>query len=150
MFSVVIPIFNESENIKSLFEEIKESLKKYKDFELIYVNDCSTDDSDVPLTKIKNNNINIQVLFNKKNQGQSYSINKGIQSAIYNTILTELYGRRSVLKNLLISAVARRQSTLQNRISDITEVYEAEYQANRVVIGGSEINTIYDEVTINY
>ena len=88
MFSVVIPIFNESENIKSLFEEIKESLKKYKDFELIYVNDCSTDDSDVPLTKIKNNNINIQVLFNKKNQGQSYSINKGIQSAIYNTIVT--------------------------------------------------------------
>ena len=71
-------------------------------------------------------------------------------SAIYNTILTELYGRRSVLKNLLISAVARRQSTLQNRISDITEVYEAEYQANRVVIGGSEINSIYDEVTVTY
>ena len=71
-------------------------------------------------------------------------------SAIYNTILTELYGRRSVLKNLLISAVARSQSTLQNRISDITEVYEAEYQANRVVIGGSEINTIYDEVTVTY
>ena len=43
MFSLVIPLFNESRNIKFLLKEIKNNLINYKNYEIILVNDASTD-----------------------------------------------------------------------------------------------------------
>ena len=51
--SIVIPIYNEKENIKYLFNEFKQ----YKIYEIvdevIYIDDCSTDGSLVELNLIK-------------------------------------------------------------------------------------------------
>ena len=43
-FSIVIPCFNESKNIKKLVSEIDQHLKNYK-YEIILIDDLSTDDS---------------------------------------------------------------------------------------------------------
>lgn len=87
MFSVVIPIFNEEENLESLIKEIYNSLTKHKDFELIFVNDCSSDDSLKILEKQKKN-FEFKILNNKTNIGQSFSILFGIKNSKYNTIVT--------------------------------------------------------------
>ena len=45
MFSIIVPIYNEEENINELVSEIYTSLWEYNDFELLIVNDCSNDNT---------------------------------------------------------------------------------------------------------
>jgi dolichol-phosphate mannosyltransferase len=89
-FSVVVPLFNEALNIKILVEEIFESLKTFKKkFELILVNDCSTDSTFKELQNLKKKYIDyILVINNKKNIGQSFSLVKGIIKANNKIIVT--------------------------------------------------------------
>lgn len=72
MFSIIIPLYNKSHYIirclKSVFSQ------KYKDFEVIVINDGSTDNS---AEIILENFPNVQ-LINQENQGVSAARNKGI------------------------------------------------------------------------
>jgi glycosyltransferase involved in cell wall biosynthesis len=44
--SVVIPMFNEEDTVEITLSEVVKSLKKYEgSYEIIFVDDCSTDDS---------------------------------------------------------------------------------------------------------
>jgi len=86
-FSIVIPIYNENDNIGKLLEEIFNNLKSFKKFEIIFVDDFSSDDSLKTLNDLKTKH-NFKIVKNNKNYGQSYSIYKGIKSAKYNTIIT--------------------------------------------------------------
>ena len=45
MFSIIIPIYDEEKNIEFLINEILFNLKKYKNFEIIVVDDSSKDSS---------------------------------------------------------------------------------------------------------
>ena len=45
MFSIVIPIFDEAQNIEAFVNEIFNSLNDYNDFEVILVNDSSNDNT---------------------------------------------------------------------------------------------------------
>ena len=45
MFSIVIPIYNEAQNIEVLVNEIYKSLIDFNNFELILVNDASKDNT---------------------------------------------------------------------------------------------------------
>ena len=88
MFSIVIPIFNEAENIEFLIEEIQKSLqKKYNKFDLILVNDGSSDDTVEVVNNLKKK-YHIILLNNDINKGQSYSIHKGITESKNNIIVT--------------------------------------------------------------
>ena len=58
MLSIVIPIHNEADNINSFFEEVVTSIPENIKFELIYVDDCSTDDS---LSRIQSLKIRIHL-----------------------------------------------------------------------------------------
>ena len=53
LLSVVIPIFNERDNVTSLVEEIHTALVGVCDFEVIFIDDASTDDSLAILTELK-------------------------------------------------------------------------------------------------
>ena len=50
-FSIVVPVFNEGQNIMLLYNEISDSLKKYS-YEIIFVNDGSPDESEKTLESI--------------------------------------------------------------------------------------------------
>ena len=86
MFSIIIPVYNEAENVSSLLEEILDSLSSYNDYEIIVVNDCSTDKTVDIVTNKKNDKI--KLINNTLNFGQSYSIKTGINSSKYNIIVT--------------------------------------------------------------
>lgn len=86
MFSIVIPLFNEEDNIEPLIKETYLYLKKYNNFEIILVNDASTDKTLEIIKKV--NNDNISIINNDKNKGQSFSIHKGISKSSNETIIT--------------------------------------------------------------
>lgn len=74
--SVILPVFNE----EMLIERCVDSILKqtYKNFELIIVNDGSTDGT---LEKIKNYNDNRIKIYSQKNQGAGQARNKGLKEA---------------------------------------------------------------------
>ena len=86
MFSVIIPVYNEEENLLQLVDEIKDSLSDTKNYEIIFINDASTDNTFEILKNIKDSKITI--LNNKINRGQSFSISYGIKKSFFNTIIT--------------------------------------------------------------
>ena len=86
-FSLIIPVFNEGKNITNLVYEIYDSLKNYKDFEVILVNDYSNDNTLLEIDALKSN-FPIKIINNKKNYGQSYSIKEGISKSKHDIIIT--------------------------------------------------------------
>ena len=86
MFSIVIPIFNEAENIKLLVDEIEETLDNFENYEVVLVNDCSTDNTLRIINSLKNKKI--KLVSNIKNEGQSYSMHKGIEVSTHDIIIT--------------------------------------------------------------
>ena len=87
MFSVVIPVFNEEDNLVSLIKEIKAALADYNYFELIFVNDSSTDNT-LKILETEKKSFNFKIFNNKSNYGQSYSISLGIKKSTYDIIIT--------------------------------------------------------------
>ena len=87
-FSIVIPAYNEGENLVVLIDEIFSSIDNSKNkFEVIIVDDCSNDDTQSKIsTYIKN--YNLVYLKNKINLGQSKSIYTGIKNAKFSNIVT--------------------------------------------------------------
>lgn len=71
--SILIPCYNEVENVEPLSEaivaELDNNLKEY-DYELIFIDNFSTDGTRELLEKICNNNKKIKAIFNAKNFGQ--------------------------------------------------------------------------------
>ena len=83
--SIVIPVFNEDQNISILVEEIFISLDNDKHkYEIILINDASTDDTLSTIRSIKKiYPKKIKIISNDKNLGQSLSIILGIKKSIY-------------------------------------------------------------------
>ena len=79
--SVVVPVFNEEENIYPLAQEIGSALKGICNYEIIFVNDFSTDDSAITLTKLKNDISEIRVIHHLQRSGQSAGLRTGIFAA---------------------------------------------------------------------
>ena len=85
-FSIVIPLYNEENNIKLLIKEINEALVNLESlYEIILVDDGSEDNT---IEVIKDINLNNLILVqNSKNYGQSYSLREGIKNANNNIIV---------------------------------------------------------------
>jgi glycosyltransferase involved in cell wall biosynthesis len=76
--SVVVPIFNESESLGELSNQLQESLEKF-DYEIFLINDGSTDNSWDVIKNISANSSNIHGVNLARNYGQTAAINAGIQ-----------------------------------------------------------------------
>ena len=89
-FSVVIPIYNEQDNILTLYKEIIFVLNQERNFkyEIIFIDDFSIDKSKSIINKIKQNDEKVNLISNDKNCGQSFCINLGVHSARFDIIAT--------------------------------------------------------------
>ena len=76
MISLIIPVFNEVENIQPLVVKIKKSLKKYR-YEVIFINDGSYDGTEMTLKKVINENKKFSCLTFKRNYGQTAALQAG-------------------------------------------------------------------------
>lgn len=76
-FSIVIPFYNEQENIGQLYEQINSNLKKFS-YEVIAVNDGSSDNTLNELNKIKDKKWKVLDL---RHKGKDYAVYTGIKNA---------------------------------------------------------------------
>ena len=87
-FSVIIPVFNEELNINRLYKEIRRSLFNYQNYEIIIIDDCSTDNSRKIIIDLITGSKTVKYHFNEINLGQSRSIYNGIVKSKTETIVT--------------------------------------------------------------
>lgn len=89
MLSVVVPLFNEEENLIPLYKELQVQILKLKiDFEIIFVDDGSIDKSLEILKRIVKEDKNVRVFSFRKNQGKAEALNLGFQKAKGDYIVT--------------------------------------------------------------
>ena len=79
--SVVVPMFNEADNAAELVGEIVSALRGQMAFEVIIVDDCSSDATLGVLKQLKSTHSELRVLSHAMNAGQSRSIRTGIIAA---------------------------------------------------------------------
>lgn len=87
--SVIIPVYNEEENIRKLLGEIKQALSgnNYA-YEVIFVNDGSTDKTWDIITELSKSNTGITGIDLAGNSGQSSALSAGIDHANGELIVT--------------------------------------------------------------
>ncbi len=78
--SVVVPVYNESENVGLLASEIAAALDGTP-HEMIFINDASTDDTEMVLKELKTVYPALRVLSHRDNAGQSRAVRTGILAA---------------------------------------------------------------------
>jgi dolichol-phosphate mannosyltransferase len=86
--SVVVPVFNERDNIASLVSEIVAGLQGGPEFEIIYVDDHSTDDGLEVLNSLKKEVRQLRVLRHAAQSGQSTAIRNGVKAARADWVIT--------------------------------------------------------------
>lgn len=79
-FSVVVPVCNEAENVEPLAREIDAALNS-RSYEMIFVDDGSTDDTVAILTKLKASLPALRVLRHSFRSGQSAAVASGVRAA---------------------------------------------------------------------
>jgi glycosyltransferase involved in cell wall biosynthesis len=79
--SVVVPLLNEQDSIKALYEEIKASLSdRYGDsYEIVFVDDGSTDDSFTILAGLQKLDGRVRVISFRRNFGQTAALSAGFE-----------------------------------------------------------------------
>ena len=81
MISVVIPLYNKEKQIRKTLQSVL--TQTFQDFEIVVVNDGSTDNSAIEVEKVKDPRIR---LIHQHNAGVSAARNKGIEKARYELI----------------------------------------------------------------
>jgi glycosyltransferase involved in cell wall biosynthesis len=88
-FSVVVPVYNEASNLPELHEEITQACQKLeKDYEIIFVDDGSQDESLLILERLLKNDPRIRIIQLRKNFGQTAALSAGFDHARGDIIIT--------------------------------------------------------------
>lgn len=87
--SIVIPIFNEIENIELAWNEIRDLFSTIdRPYEVVFVDDGSTDGSQQALRQLSANNTEVKCVLLRRNFGQTAAMHAGIQYASGDYIVT--------------------------------------------------------------
>ncbi len=79
--SIIIPAYNVENFIVPCLDSILSALNGYENYEIIVVEDCSTDRTRKILLELADNYKNLKLLLNEKNLGLSASRNKGLKNS---------------------------------------------------------------------
>lgn len=80
LLSIVVPCFNEDESVGIFLEEIQKTLKDYN-FEVIYVNDGSSDNTLKYIKELASKNSNVKYISFSRNFGKESAIFAGLKYA---------------------------------------------------------------------
>jgi dolichol-phosphate mannosyltransferase len=132
--SVLVPVHNEEQNIAGLIGEIRAALDGLLEYEIIYVDDGSTDNTYGELLKAARDCRNLRIVRHRNNCGQSTALCSGVRAARAARVVTldgdgqndpadipKLWARSSASvsdQELVICGYRRqRQDTLVKKIS---------------------------------
>jgi glycosyltransferase involved in cell wall biosynthesis len=87
--SVVIPVYNEVENIRLMYEKLNEVLPPLgRQFEIVFVDDGSSDGSLDVLRELADGDTRVKVVRFRRNYGQTAAMQAGLQLASGDVIIT--------------------------------------------------------------
>jgi len=87
--SIVIPVFNEIENIELAWNEIRDLFTSIdRPYEVVFVDDGSTDGSQEALRQLSRDNSEVRSVLLRRNFGQTAAMHAGIQHASGDYIVT--------------------------------------------------------------
>jgi glycosyltransferase involved in cell wall biosynthesis len=88
LLSIVVPLFNEVSTVHELHERIVNVLTTLGDaFEIIYVDDGSTDGTTAALTAVANRHPDVRLVILARNYGQTAALAAGFDAAVGETIV---------------------------------------------------------------
>jgi glycosyltransferase involved in cell wall biosynthesis len=114
--SVVVPLLNEQDNIGPLYDQLTQALDGKHNYELIFVDDGSTDNSFLKLTELHKADGRVKVIQFRKNFGQTAALSAGFAHS----------------KGAIIVAI---DADLQNDPADIPKMIEKLHEGYDVVSG---------------
>ena len=114
--SVVVPLLNEQDNINPLYEQITQTLTDEHNYEIIFIDDGSSDDSFTILSKLQKADNKVRVIRFRKNFGQTSALSAGFAHA----------------RGKIIVAI---DADLQNDPADIPKMIKKLYEGFDVVSG---------------
>ena len=82
IISILIPVFNESKNINIIYSRISKIIKKENkyDFEILFTNNCSTDDTQKKIKKLISKDKKVRIITLSKNFGRNISLFAGLKN----------------------------------------------------------------------
>ena len=87
--SIVIPVYNEKESLKTLYEELKEILLKMNSlYEIIFIDDGSIDGTFDILSGLNKVDKNVKVIQFRRNYGKSTALSVGFDKAIGKIVIS--------------------------------------------------------------
>jgi dolichol-phosphate mannosyltransferase len=86
--SVVVPVRNEVDNVRPLADEIAAALNGRWSFELVYVNDGSTDGTEAALASLKAERTYLRQIKHAASCGQSSAVRSGVAAARAPVVVT--------------------------------------------------------------
>ena len=103
--SILVPAYNESQNLGELIKQINENFSKshFKNlYEIIIINDGSSDGTKDVVLSLYNDYENLKIINLKENYGKAYALDMGIQNSKGSIIATIDADLQYSAKNLLI------------------------------------------------
>ena len=89
MISIVIPLYNEEENVQELYRSLTKVLNTLQEsYEILFVDDGSSDGSYAKLIEIRHNDENIRIIKFRRNFGQTAAIHAGFDYASGEVVVT--------------------------------------------------------------
>lgn len=86
--TIISPFYNESENVHSFYNELRKTLSNLDlDYEIIFVNDGSDDDTLTRLQEIAKQDGNITIISLSRNFGHQYALTAGLDYAAGDAVI---------------------------------------------------------------
>ncbi|MBI5020619.1 MAG: glycosyltransferase family 2 protein [Ignavibacteriales bacterium] len=86
--SILIPLFNEEQSLRELYDKIRNALNRNQRFEIIFVDDGSTDNSMRILHDLRHRDRRIKIIRFRRNYGKSAALSVGFNHAKGDIIIT--------------------------------------------------------------
>lgn len=86
--SIIVPMYNEEESVKKLHEKIQEAVQGRYSYEIIFIDDGSTDQSVARVKEIIAEDPNVHLIVFRKNFGKAAALQAGFRNCVGDVVIT--------------------------------------------------------------
>ena len=86
--SIIIPVFNEEGSLRELYYQITHSVKIFKEYEIVFIDDGSSDESNLIIRDMTKQDSKVKLISFFRNFGKSAALSEGFKYASGDVIIT--------------------------------------------------------------